>query len=137
MTLTALLLVLLAALCHAVWNVAAKSAGGDARFALLSALLVMVGCSAFAVHPLITIAACGVWLAPLHPDPNLLAITLLMGWGIGIPVNPLSGLHLVIQGRYGIDGYAFPRWNRVYTLKCLGAGIVLLYLYGALLGVSA
>lgn len=40
MTLTALLLVLLAALCHAVWNVAAKSAGGDARFALLSALLV-------------------------------------------------------------------------------------------------
>ena len=101
------------------------------------ALLVMVGCSAFAVHPLITIAACGVWLAPLHPDPNLLAITLLMGWGIGIPVNPLSGLHLVIQGRYGIDGYAFPRWNRVYTLKCLGAGIGLLYLYGELLGVSA
>ena len=100
-------------------------------------LLVMVGVAAFGVHPIITIAVCGVWLAPLHPDPNLLAITLLMGWGIGIPVNPLSGLHLVIQGRYGIDGYAFPRWNRVYTLKCLGTGIGLLYLYGALLGVSA
>ncbi|MBS1223890.1 MAG: hypothetical protein H6R24_568 [Proteobacteria bacterium] len=97
----------------------------------------MVGVAAFGVHPIITIAVCGVWLAPLHPDPNLLAITLLMGWGIGIPVNPLSGLHLVIQGRYGIDGYAFPRWNRVYTLKCLGTGIGLLYLYGALLGVSA
>ncbi|MDZ7651582.1 MAG: EamA family transporter [Burkholderiaceae bacterium] len=40
MTSTALALVLLAALCHAVWNVAAKSAGGDARFALLSVLLV-------------------------------------------------------------------------------------------------
>lgn len=40
MPLTALTLVLLAALCHAVWNVAAKSAGGDARFALLSALFV-------------------------------------------------------------------------------------------------
>jgi uncharacterized membrane protein len=40
MTATALVLVLLAALLHAVWNVAAKSAGGDARFALLSALLV-------------------------------------------------------------------------------------------------
>jgi drug/metabolite transporter (DMT)-like permease len=40
MPLSALALVLLAALCHAVWNVAAKSAGGDARFALLSALFV-------------------------------------------------------------------------------------------------
>jgi drug/metabolite transporter (DMT)-like permease len=39
---TALSLVLLAALCHAVWNVAAKGAGGDARFALLSALIVSV-----------------------------------------------------------------------------------------------
>lgn len=38
----ALLLVLGAALAHAVWNVAAKSAGGDARFALLTALLVCV-----------------------------------------------------------------------------------------------
>lgn len=42
MTATALLLVLLAALLHAVWNVVVKSAGGDARFALLSALLVCV-----------------------------------------------------------------------------------------------
>lgn len=42
MTLTALTLVLLAALCHAVWNVAAKGAGGDARFALLSAVFVTV-----------------------------------------------------------------------------------------------
>lgn len=38
----ALLLVLGAALAHAVWNVAAKSAGGDARFALLTSLLVCV-----------------------------------------------------------------------------------------------
>jgi drug/metabolite transporter (DMT)-like permease len=36
----ALALVIAAALSHAVWNVAAKSAGGDARFALFSALLV-------------------------------------------------------------------------------------------------
>lgn len=42
MSLTALSLVLLAALLHAVWNVAAKGAGGDARFALLSALIVTV-----------------------------------------------------------------------------------------------
>ena len=39
---TALALVVAAALCHAVWNVAAKRAGGDARFALFSGALVSV-----------------------------------------------------------------------------------------------
>ncbi len=99
-------------------------------------LMVMVGAAALGVHPVISIAACGVWLAPLHPEPNLLAITLLMAWAIGVPANPLSGLHLMMQGRYGIDGYAFLRWNGAYVLKCLGAGVALLYVYGALLGVS-
>jgi drug/metabolite transporter (DMT)-like permease len=47
MTATALALVIAAALCHAIWNVVAKSVGGDARFALLSSLLV-----------------CGLWLPP-------------------------------------------------------------------------
>ncbi|HWH72818.1 MAG TPA: EamA family transporter [Methylibium sp.] len=39
---TALALVLAAALCHALWNLAAKRAGGDQRFVLLVALLVAV-----------------------------------------------------------------------------------------------
>lgn len=47
MTATALVLVIAAALSHAIWNVVAKSVGGDARFALLSSLLV-----------------CGLWLPP-------------------------------------------------------------------------
>ncbi|QQS54853.1 MAG: hypothetical protein IPM89_03140 [Candidatus Competibacteraceae bacterium] len=97
-------------------------------------LLVMVGAAALGVHPVITIASFGVWLAPLHPEPNLLAITLLMSWAIGVPANPLSGLHLMMQGRYGIDGYAFLRWNAGYVLKCLGAAIALLQVYAALLG---
>ncbi len=99
-------------------------------------LAAMVGIAALGVHPIISIAACGVWLTPLHPEPNLLAITLLMAWAIGVPANPLSGLHLMMQGRYGIDGYAFLRWNGAYVLKCLGAGATLLYVYGALLRVS-
>jgi drug/metabolite transporter (DMT)-like permease len=39
---TALALVLAAALLHAVWNIAAKKAGGDDRFALMSAALLVV-----------------------------------------------------------------------------------------------
>jgi drug/metabolite transporter (DMT)-like permease len=42
MSATALGLVVLAALLHAVWNIAAKKAGGDDRFALISAVLVSV-----------------------------------------------------------------------------------------------
>ncbi|WP_295644627.1 DMT family transporter [uncultured Methylibium sp.] len=39
---TALALVLAAALCHALWNLAAKHAGGDQRFVLLTALMIAV-----------------------------------------------------------------------------------------------
>ncbi len=42
MPLTALAMVLTAALLHALWNIAAKRAGGDVRFALLSAMWVVV-----------------------------------------------------------------------------------------------
>ena len=97
-------------------------------------LLVMIGAATLGVHPVITIASFGVWLAPLHPNPNLLATTFLMSWAIGVPANPLSGLHLMMQGRYGIDGYAFLHWNTAFVLKCLGAAIVLLHVYAALLG---
>ena len=42
MSVQALALVLTAALLHALWNIAAKHAGGDHRFALISALLVLL-----------------------------------------------------------------------------------------------
>ena len=42
MPLSALTLVLLAALLHASWNIVAKRAGGDQRFALLSGLMITV-----------------------------------------------------------------------------------------------
>ena len=45
MSLPALALVLLAALLHATWNLAAKKAGGDHRFAFIAALLAVVGWS--------------------------------------------------------------------------------------------
>ena len=42
MSLYALCLVLIAALLHATWNLVAKKAGGDSRFALLSGLMIVV-----------------------------------------------------------------------------------------------
>ncbi|MDW5443851.1 DMT family transporter [Polaromonas sp. SM01] len=42
MPLSALALVILAGLIHASWNIAAKKAGGDARFALFTSLILML-----------------------------------------------------------------------------------------------
>lgn len=42
MSLTALGLIVIAGLIHACWNIAAKKAGGDARFAFFSAFLMML-----------------------------------------------------------------------------------------------
>lgn len=42
MTLTAFALILLAGLIHAGWNIVAKKAGGDARFAFFTAVLMML-----------------------------------------------------------------------------------------------
>ena len=42
MSLSALALVVLAGLIHAIWNIAAKKAGGDVRFVAFSSLLMMV-----------------------------------------------------------------------------------------------
>ena len=42
MSAAALALVLAAALLHALWNVVAKKTGGDVRFALMAALLLVV-----------------------------------------------------------------------------------------------
>ncbi len=42
MSAQALALVLTAALLHALWNIAAKKAGGDGRFALMTSLMILV-----------------------------------------------------------------------------------------------
>ena len=53
MPLSALALVLLAALLHASWNFAAKQAGGDQRFTLITSLLTSLlqgGLASFLAH---------------------------------------------------------------------------------------
>jgi drug/metabolite transporter (DMT)-like permease len=111
MPLTALTLVLLAALCHAVWNVAAKSAGGDARFALLAALFV-----------------CAVWLP----------VALWFGWGVvggwGAAEWAVIAASAVVHVSYFLTllrGYRAADLTVVYpvargTAPLLSAGVALL-----------
>ena len=92
-------------------------------------LVVMVLLSVAGVHPVISIATSSGLLVPLAPDPDLLGIVYLMTWATGVAVSPLSGMHLAMQGRFGIDARGFLRWNGGFALIMLTADIVALYLF--------
>jgi hypothetical protein len=95
-------------------------------------LMLMVGLSAAGVHPVISIATAHGLLAPLAPDPNLMGITYLMAWAAGVSSSPLSGMHLAMYGRYGIDPRGFLRWNGGFTLFMLTVDTLVLHAYQAL-----
>jgi hypothetical protein len=97
-----------------------------------SLLLVgMVAVSVAGVHPVISIATAYGVLAPLDPDPNLMGITYLMAWAAGVSTSPFSGMHLAMQGRFGIDARTFLRWNGPFALLMLAIYVGVLHLYEA------
>ena len=71
----------------------------------------------------------GPWLAPLNPDPNLLAMTFLMTWGIGLIGCPMSNTLLAMQGRYQAPFRELLRENRAFSLKMTLLCVVALNLY--------
>ena len=75
----------------------------------------------------------GVWLAPLSPQPDLLALAFLCSWAIGLPACATSGTVLAMQARYGIPIGTYIRWNLPYLVTMLGVSIVALNLYAYLL----
>jgi hypothetical protein len=106
-----------------------------AQFGALEAtylLFAMVAISVVGVHPVISIATAGGIFAPLVSDPNLLGITFLMTWALGVSTSPFSGMHLGMQGRFNIDSRNFIRWNGGFTLFMLVADTLVLHLYAAL-----
>lgn len=92
-------------------------------------LVAMVAVAVIGVHPIISISVVAVLAQPSAPDQNLLALMFLMAWSFGATISPLSGLHLVLQGRYGIAGWRFTRWNLGYSLVMLALGAVVLHGY--------
>lgn len=92
-------------------------------------LLIMVALASIGVHPVISIATAGSLLAPLHPDPNLLAMTFLMTWALGVTSSPFSGIHLALQGRYDVSAYALARGNAGLILLMLCMDTFALHLY--------
>lgn len=89
-------------------------------------LATMVAAAVAGVHPVIAIAVLGSLLAPLQPEPSLLAMTFLSAWAIGVACSPFSGMNLALQGRYQIPALGFLRWNGGYSLTMLGAASLVL-----------
>lgn len=103
-----------------------------ARFGGIEASIVLVVITLLAwvgFHPVIMVSVVGPWLAPLDPDPNLLAMTFLMTWGIGLTGCPMSNTMLAMQGRYQAPFRELLHHNRVFSLKMTLVSVVALNIY--------
>lgn len=109
-----------------------------ARFGGLEASIVVTVITLLAwvgFHPVIMVSVVGPWLAPLDPDPNLLAMCFLMTWGIGLTGCPMSNTMLAMQSRYQAPFGDLLRENRWFSLKMTLVAIAVVNLYA--FGVSA
>lgn len=79
-------------------------------------LAVMMGLAALGIHTVVTIVMASAWLMPLSPDPLLLAMVFLQAWAIGLALNPMAGVHLSLQGRFGLAAVDLARANLRYAL---------------------
>jgi len=91
----------------------------------------LVGVAVMGVHPVIGISLAAALVAPLDPDPSLLASTFLAAWGIGVAVSPFSALNLSMQGGFGIRASDILRWNMPFGLALLAGASGLLLLHPA------
>ena len=102
------------------------------------AALVLAGMIFFCVlgiHAVISITTVAVWLAPLDPDPLLMAMVYVQCWAIGLAASPMSGIHLALQGRYGIAGVTLAASNWRYCAQAYGLAVVTLFVLAAWRGV--
>jgi len=118
-------------------------AGGELpwllRFGAMEACLLlafMILLAVAGVHPVVTITGATPLVMTLQPAPDLLAVCYLLAWGLGTSASPLSGTHLVFQGRYGIPSWKGAFWNWPYTAFMYLVAAGLLGLVSVLAGVN-
>jgi len=81
-------------------------------------LLAVVG-----VHPVVMVTGATPLIMSLNPAPDLLAVCYLLAWALGTCASPLSGTHLVFQGRYGIPSWKGAVWNWPYVAFMYGLAV--------------
>lgn len=80
-------------------------------------------------HPVILGMVVAPWIVPLDPDPNLLALSVIMPWAIGLPGCPMANTVLSLHARYGVPVRELLRRNRVFGLQMLVLCVGVLYCY--------
>jgi len=88
---------------------------------------VMILLAVAGLHPVVTISAATPLVMTLSPAPDLLAVCYLLAWGLGTCASPLSGTHLVFQGRYGIPSWQGALRNWPYVLVMYGVAVFFLF----------
>lgn len=97
---------------------------------LLGALILL---AVAGVHPVVTVTGATPLIMSLNPAPDLLAVCYLLAWALGTCASPLSGTHLVFQGRYGIPSWKGALWNWPYVAFMYCLAVVLLHLVAGML----
>ncbi len=89
----------------------------------IAVLGLMIVIAMAGIHPVVTIALAASLLIPVDPNPELLATTFLLGWSLGTLACPLSGTHLIMQGRYAVSSWqsAIRQWPYVFVMFVLGS----------------
>ena len=89
-------------------------------------LAMMILTAAAGIHPVIQISVLTPLLLPINPDPELLAMTFLFAWALGNAASPLSGTHLILQGRYSISAWklAVQNWPYVIPMYFVAIGLL-------------
>lgn len=82
-------------------------------------------------HPVILASVIGPWLAPVNPDPNLVAMTFLMSWGVALTACPMSNSILALHGRYGVPFATLLARNRIYSVLLTGVCVAVMFFYCA------
>ena len=91
--------------------------------------MIILAASMVGIHPLISIATSGGMLTGQVADPNLLGMTYLMGWSLGVMASPVSGTHLTLQARFGLPAHRFFKWNFAFVMQMLVLDLLVLQGY--------
>ncbi|HJP07012.1 MAG: hypothetical protein CL395_03875 [Acidiferrobacteraceae bacterium] len=94
--------------------------------AAIAVLAILLTLAIIGVHALISIVATSAILAPLNPDPILLALVFIVTWSVGATGGPISGLNLAMQSRYNVKAWECFTWNIAYTLAMFTGTSVLI-----------
>ncbi|WP_417869119.1 hypothetical protein [Vibrio furnissii] len=105
------------------------------QFGALEASLTLVVLALLALsgmHPVTSVVLAGSVLSPTVSDPDLLGMTLLMGWSLGITLSPFSGVQLSIQSRYDISAKALlhANWRYIVVMYLVCSGVLWFYTRG-------